>query len=494
MALTPRLDLKQSQSLLMTQQLRQAINLLQVSNLELESIINQELEKNPLLERENDRLADSESSEQTINDYDTPQENPYREEEDFKPDIDCDNEFDDYGSDREGYETGNQYDWQDYAQNKNHRSDSEDYDYFEQKLSAEKSLYELLDEQISTHFSTPKEQIIARRLCEFLDAAGYFRGNVEQIAATLHTTEVQIEQILAQLKNFEPAGIFAQDLAECLKIQLADLGRLDPMAESVLEHLDLLAAKKFLEIKKICALNDEDLESIISDIKSLNPKPTAHYEQTVNANIIPDVFVRRQKSGEYVVELNQMSLPRVLINQEYYHQVSGKSGADKYLRQQLSHASFLVKALHQRAETILKVSEEIVKTQRDFFEYGIEYLKPMQLRDIAEKAEVHESTVSRAVANKYMHTPKGIFELKYFFSNAAGKLDGSDNTSTLSIKHRIKELISQEQPQAILSDDNLVERLASEGIKIARRTVAKYREAMNIPTSAERKRQKRPGK
>ena len=173
---------------------------------------------------------------------------------------------------------------------------------------------------------------------------------------------------------------------------------------------------------------------------------------------------------------------------------TGKSGADKYLRQQLSHASFLVKALHQRAETILKVSEEIVKTQRDFFEYGIEYLKPMQLRDIAEKAEVHESTVSRAVANKYMHTPKGIFELKYFFSNAAGKLDGSDNTSTLSIKHRIKELISQEQPQAILSDDNLVERLASEGIKIARRTVAKYREAMNIPTSAERKRQKRPGK
>ena len=209
MAVTPRLDLKQSQSLLMTQQLRQAISLLQVSNLELESIINQELEKNPLLERENDRLADSEASEQTIDDYDTLKENPYREEEDFKPDIDCDNTFDDYGSDRDGYETGNQYDWQDYAQNKNHRADSEDYDYFEQKLSSEKSLYELLDEQISANFKTPKEQIIAKRLCEFLDAAGYFRGDVEQIAATLRNSE---ELLRATLEG--NAEIVAERLEE----------------------------------------------------------------------------------------------------------------------------------------------------------------------------------------------------------------------------------------------------------------------------------------
>lgn len=223
-----------------------------------------------------------------------------------------------------------------------------------------------------------------------------------------------------------------------------------------------------------------------------NPPPTTTPRQ--QRRLSPMCLVRRHPSGEYLVELNQMSLPRILINHEYRCRITRSKDTGKYLRRQLGQASFLIKALHQRAETILRVSEEIVRTQRDFFEYGIDHLKPMQLKDIAEKAEIHESTVSRAVANKYMHTPRGLFELKYFFSNAAGKLDGSEDTSTLSIKHKIKELINQESPQAILSDDKLVELLAAQGIKIARRTIAKYRETMNIPTSAERKRQKRPPK
>lgn len=492
MAVTPRLDLKQSQSLLMTQQLRQAISLLQVSNLELESIIAKELESNPLLERENDRLADSDAGGQTIDDYDTaPPAAPDTEE--FKPDIDCDNQFDDYASDREGYDEFPQHGWQDYAASKINR-DSGDYDYFEQKLAAEKSLFQLLEEQISGTFASSGDKIIARRLCEQLDGAGYFRGNVDAVAEQLKTTPRRVAAILKKLKNFEPAGIFAQSLAECLEIQLADQNRLDPIAQKVLTNLDMIGERKFRELKKTCNISDEDLESVLNDIRSLNPKPAADYDCPAATAVIPDVFVRRHPSGEYLVELNQMSLPRILINHEYSSRISRSKDTGKYLRRQLGQASFLIKALHQRAETILRVSEEIVRTQRDFFEYGIDHLKPMQLKDIAEKAEIHESTVSRAVANKYMHTPRGLFELKYFFSNAAGKLDGSEDTSTISIKHKIKELINQENPQAILSDDKLVELLTAQGIKIARRTIAKYREAMNIPTSAERKRQKRPPK
>lgn len=229
MAVTPRLDLKQSQSLLMTQQLRQAISLLQVSNLELESIIAKELESNPLLERENDRLADSDAGGQTIDDYDTPPP-AAPDTEEFKPDIDCDNQFDDYASDREGYDEFPQQDWQDYAASKINR-DSGDYDYFEQKLAAEKSLFQLLEEQISGTFASSGDKIIARRLCEQLDSAGYFRGNVDAVAEQLRTTSRRVAAILKKLKNFEPAGIFAQSLAECLEIQLADKNRLDPIAQ-----------------------------------------------------------------------------------------------------------------------------------------------------------------------------------------------------------------------------------------------------------------------
>ena len=241
---------------------------------------------------------------------------------------------------------------------------------------------------------------------------------------------------------------------------MADKNRLDPIAQKVLANLDMIGERKFHELKKTCNISDEDLESVLNDIRSLNPKPAADYDTPAATAVIPDVFVRRHPSGEYLVELNQMSLPRILINHEYRCRITRSKDTGKYLRRQLGQASFLIKALHQRAETILRVSEEIVRTQRDFFEYGIDHLKPMQLKDIAEKAEIHESTVSRAVANKY----------------------------------KIKELINQESPQAILSDDKLVELLAAQGIKIARRTIAKYRETMNIPTSAERKRQKRPPK
>ena len=493
MAVTPRIEIKQSQSLLMTPQLRQAINLLQMSNLELNELLSKELENNPFLEREDDRLADAEiSSQPSIDDY--TQEKQPNSEEDYAPDIDYDNSFDDYASDREGYEGNNDYSWSEYASSKNHNAD-EEFDFFEKKLSSKPSLYELLDQQISLNFPHPKDKIIASRLSAFLDESGYFRGNIRDIATKLNLPVEDIENILRIMQGFEPSGIFARDLKECLSIQLKDLNRLDPQMQKLLDNLELLGQRKFKELKKICAADDEDLATMIADIKMLNPKPAADYHSDTASNIIPDVFVRTNKQGDYLIELNNMSLPRLLINKEYYSEIKNISGKNKeakrYIKEQLGHAGFLMKALHQRATSILRVCEEIVRNQREFFEKGIDYLKPMLLRDVAEALEMHESTISRVTTNKYMHTPRGIFELKYFFSAAAGTYTGDENTSVISIKHQIKQLIENEEPQNILSDDKIVELMAQKGIKIARRTVNKYREAMGIPTSAERKRQKR---
>lgn len=489
MAVTPHLDLKQTQSLVMTPELRQAINLLQVSNLELNALIEKELEQNPFLEKEEDNNSLlPENDIPTIDDYDQSTES----EESSTDTVACDNEFDDYGSDREGYDDNeNQYDWQDYAVSKSRRDDT-DYDYFEQRLADEKSLYRLLEEQISQKFSHPKEKAVAFNLIEHLDEAGYFRGDLTAIAKRLKISGKVAEQILKKMQDFEPSGIFARSLSECLKIQLKDKDRLDPVAEKVLDNLSLLGERKLSELKKICQISDEDLASVLSDIKALDPKPAAKYHHDLTSYIIPDVFVRRKKDGTYIVEMNNMSLPRILINRQYYAEIKNKGGKNehRYFKQQLGSAGFLVRALRQRADTILKVSEEIVKNQYDFFEKGIDFLRPMQLKNIAEQIEMHESTVSRVTTNKYMHTPLGMFELKYFFTNAAGSYIGDEGTSTLTIKHKIKKMIEEEKADNILSDDKIVERLGQTGIKIARRTVAKYRDQLGIASSAERKKQK----
>lgn len=492
MAITPKLEIKQSQSLLMTPQLRQAINLLQMSNLELSSVIEQELASNPLLEREDDFLNQDNEKEQTIDDYASETEDNV----DTPLDIDIDNTFDDDGSDCEGYETANDYDWQDYAKNKDKRhSPEEDYDFFEQKLSSTKSLYQHLSEQIQISLADTKEKIIAFRLMSFLDESGYFRGDTKKIAAILHTEESNVTKVLNKLKEFEPSGIFAENLAECIALQLKEKDRLDIKMQTLLQNLDLLGKREYKRLQKKLNVDEDDLKEMILNIQSTNPKPALEYEQKETDYIIPDVFVRRNKYGEYYVELNSRSLPRVLIDQRYYKEIKRQSEknkeAKKYLKTQSGSASFLIRALRQRADTILRISEEIVKTQRDFFENGIESLKPMALKDIAEAVEMHESTVSRVTANKYMHTPLGIFELKYFFSSAAGSYSGEDNQSTTAIKHKIKQMIENEDPKKILSDDKISELLAREGLKVARRTVAKYRESLKIAPSSERKREKR---
>lgn len=491
MALTPRLEIKQSTSTLLTPQLRQAIGLLQMTNLELNEVIEQELQRNPLLEREDDHLSSQDDNfQKSIDDINEKKENPF-EEAPISNDADYQNEFDDFGSDQEGYDTFENADWADYNTSKTNRNNDDAFDYFEQRLSKEKSLYEIIDEQIGANFTNSGDKIIAKILSEQLDRAGYFRGDISQIAKKLKISDERVQKVLSKLQTFEPSGIFAASLAECLKIQLKDRDELTYELEALLDNLELLADRKFKELAKICDCEIEDIAELTAVIKTLNPKPAADYLSDKPNYIIPDVFVKRLKNGEYRVELNQMSLPKLLINHNYYTTLKKDKKASKYLRENLNHANFLMKAMHQRATSILRVCEEIILRQYDFFENGIEHLRPMTLKNIAETLEVNESTVSRVTTGKYMSTPQGLFELKYFFSSAAGSYIGNDDTSTKVIKHKIKTLIENEDKKHILSDDKIVQILGQEGIKIARRTVTKYRESMSIPTSAERKRIKR---
>ena len=491
MALTPRLEIKQSQSLLLTPQLRQAIGLLTLNNLELNEIVEQELASNPLLEREENYLADTpDNAQQTIDDLEKTPENPYQETE-IALDMDTQNNFDDFGSDTEGYNNFETTDWADYNKSKLARATDDNFDYFEERLTKEKSLYEILDEQIDLKFKEPIDKLLAKILSEQLDAAGYFRGDLITIAQKLKTSPQRLQKILDQLKEFEPSGIFAENLSECLKIQLVDTDKLTPVLKTILDNLPLLAERKIKELTKLCQCSEAEILKAAAELKTLNPKPTATFFLAENISIIPDVIVKRSKTGEYRVELNNMSLPRLLINHNYYSNLKQNKSAQRYLKENFSRASFLIKAMHQRATTILRVAEEIVLRQYQFFENGIEYLHSMTLKDLAEVLEVNESTISRVTTGKYMTTPRGMFELKYFFSNAAGSYIGNTETSTTTIKHKIKKLIDNENPSHILSDDNIVALLGQEGIKIARRTVTKYREALGIPTSGQRKRTKR---
>ncbi len=493
MALTPKLEIKQSQSLLLTPQLRQAINLLQMTNLELNDVLSEELNSNPLLEREEDFLTAQaeEKAVPDIDDYGNEQSSFSDENLSGGEETDYQNEFDDYGSDKEGYADYESDGWQDYGQAKISRDDDNPFDFIEKRASSGKSLYDIIGEQIEIAFSQTKDRMIGFILFEQLDDAGYFRGDLDTIAAKLRVNKEYISKILERMKHFEPAGIFAESLEECLRIQLADTGELSDGMSILLDNLELLAARKFKELEKLCNCGQDDLLNMISKIRSVNPKPTAEYFAERNQEIIPDVLVRRNKLGEYLVALNPQTLPRLLINRRYISQISKDTKSNKYIKENLSKANFLIKALNQRAGSILKVSEEIVLRQYNFLEKGVEYIRPMTLKDISEAIGVNESTVSRVVSGKYMQTPRGVFELKYFFSAAAGSYLGDEDTSTITIKHKIKNLIDNEKPEAILSDDAIAAILGQEGIKIARRTIAKYREQMQIGTSGERKRLKR---
>jgi RNA polymerase sigma-54 factor len=299
--------------------------------------------------------------------------------------------------------------------------------------------------------------------------------------------------MLAILQTFDPSGVCARSLTECLSIQLRERNRFDPAMQALVAHLDLLAKRDLPGLKKACGVSEEDLIDMIAEIRHLNPKPGLAFGTTLVQPIVPDVFVRPGADGGFLVELNSETLPKVLVNQSYYAQVAKTARNDKdktYLADCLQTATWLIRALDQRARTILKVSTEIVRQQDAFFAHGVQHLRPLNLKTVADAIAMHESTVSRVTANKYMATSRGIFELKYFFTSAIAAADGSEAHSAEAVRHRIRQLIDAEGPHSALSDDTIVEKLRGAGIEIARRTVAKYREAMRIPSSVQRRREK----
>jgi RNA polymerase sigma-54 factor len=503
MALTTRLEFRQSQALVMTPQLMQAIKLLQLSNLDLMAYVEEELEKNPLLERVSDDNGPNGAAE-TFEPLGTEGEGPQEWsgddlatsrnaiEEDLGTRLD--NVFPEDGgatisSARTEDATTAQSEWASVGS-----GGREDGEYnLEAFVSAERTLADHLSEQLSLSVTDPVRRMIGQHLVDMVDEAGYLSGDLAGVAEKLGADMADVEAVLAVLQSFDPAGVGARNLTECLAIQLKEQNRYDPAMAALLGRLDLLAKRDFASLRKICGVGDDDLVDMIAEIKRLNPKPGLAFGSTTVQPIVPDVFVRAAPDGSFNIELNSETLPKILLNQTYHARVSKTAAAptDKaYLAEKLQSATWLIRALDQRARTILKVSAEIVKQQDAFFAHGVQHLRPLNLKTIADAISMHESTVSRVTANKYMATARGIFELKYFFTSAIAASNGGEAHSAEAVRHRIKHLIEAETANDILSDDTIVDKLRESGIDIARRTVAKYREGMRIASSVQRRRDK----
>ncbi|RAU23650.1 RNA polymerase sigma-54 factor [Paramagnetospirillum kuznetsovii] len=502
MALGPRLDIRQTQSLVMTPQLQQAIKLLQLSNMELTAFIDQELERNPLLERE-DADRPVERAEPKADAADLPVLDSMPADVPLLDgitstsaseglDVDYDNTFNnDSPSDGTDGEAFGQ--WSSRNGGSHGFDDSESS--LEATIAGEISLRDHLVAQLNMDVPDPGDRIIGLHLISMLDEAGYLIGDLAELAARLGCAASRVEQVLARVQGFDPVGVFARSLKECLALQLAERNRLDPAMQAMLDNLEMLARRDLPGLTRVCGVDHEDLAEMIGEIKALDPKPALRFDHVVAQPITPEVLMRRAQDGGWLVELNSDTLPRVLVNTRYYSKIAGaaRSRDDKtYISERFQSANWLVKSLHQRATTILKVATELVRQQDAFFRHGVQHLRPLVLRDIATAISMHESTVSRVTSNKYIATPRGIYELKYFFTQSINSADGGDAHSAEAVRHRIKALIDAEG-RAVLSDDQIVVALKADGIDIARRTVAKYREAMNIASSVQRRREKSMG-
>ncbi len=506
MALTQRLQMRQSQALVMTPQLMQAIKLLQLSNLDLAAYVEEELERNPFLEHASEgeqpapeRTMDTAEPAAT-NGHDAQPTDWVNEDLDTsratieaRLDTDLDNVFPDDAS-----QTSPQPKMEElptaYADWGRTGGSREDGDYnLEAFVSAELTLAGHLAEQLALAIADPVRRMIGQYLVDLVDEAGYLSGDLSGVAEKLGAPAAEVEAVVAILQGFDPPGVCARNLTECLTIQLKDRNRFDPAMQALVGRLDLLAKRDLAGLRRLCGVGDEDLTEMIAEIRALNPKPGLAFGSTVVQPIVPDVFVRPGPDGAFLVELNSDTLPKVLVNQIYHAKLSKNAVKDTdktFLTESMQSATWLIRALDQRAKTILKVSTEIVKQQDAFFVHGVQHLKPLNLKTIADAISMHESTVSRVTANKYMATNRGIFELKYFFTSSISASDGGDAHSAEAVRHRIKQLIDGENPSSILSDDTIVEVLRGAGIDIARRTVAKYRDALRIPSSVQRRREK----
>lgn len=516
MALTPRLELRQSQALVMTPQLQQAIKLLQLSNMELTAYVEEELAKNPLLEREDGEAAGgAEAADGADGKPDGGQDGAAQAGEeggsdglegiDFTEtrsaattedmDVDYDNVWnnDSAGDAGDGGLADTAFATWGGGAGGSFEPASGD---LEQTLSEEKSLRDHLIGQMNMEFHDPADRVIGLQLIDRLDDAGYLAESVETVAAVLGCPAARVEAVLGRLQQLDPPGIFARDLAECLSLQLKERDRLDPAMQALIANLELLAKRDLAGLMRVCGVDREDLLDMVAELRALHPKPALAFDTTVAPPITPDILMRPQPNGGWSVELNAETLPRLLVNNRY-HAVVSKAARTKderhYIDDCFQSANWLVKSLHQRATTILKVAAEIVRQQDGFFAHGVQSLRPLVLRDIAEAIEMHESTVSRVTSNKFIASPRGIYELKYFFTASIASSSGGQAHSAESVRCRIRELIEAEKPTAVLSDDTLVEMLSKEGIEVARRTVAKYRESLGIASSVQRRRNKTSG-
>lgn len=499
MVLSPKLELRQGQQLVMTPQLQQAIRLLQLSNLELSLFVDTELERNPLLERDETPPE--------------PPEEPARRDEGLDDDGEVNWEAGDpppalssvavaeAGEENGSGLNGNHSEaapvedsgWASIRPS-THNGGSGEAPNLEEFVAAGGSLADHLTEQLHLAVTDPAERMIGVHLIHMVDESGYLQGSLEELAEKLGAPESLVATVLATLQGFDPVGVFARNLAECLALQLKELNRYDPQIARLLDNLELLGSHNLSALKRAVGVDADELVEMIAEIKRLNPKPGLKFGSVQIQPVLPDVIVRPGRNGSWAVELNNDTLPRVLVNRSYYTDVTktARSDQDKgYLVDCLQNANWLVKSLDQRARTILRVAEEIVRQQDGFLSYGIEHLKPLNLRTVADAISMHESTVSRVTSNKYMSTPRGMFELKYFFTSAISSATSvGESHSSEAVRHRIRQLIDAEVPQSVLSDDKLVEYLKRDGIDIARRTVAKYREALRIPSSVQRRREK----
>lgn len=493
MAFSQRLEMRQGQSLVMTPQLQQAIKLLQLSNLELSEYCEQELERNPLLERdEPSALAQDEPAPEPTRQEAEPLEATLSRE-DFSQNEEMDVSRDDLYEPAETGEVSSreQESLSDWSRVGSGGRRGGEEDLLEATVAETPTLKDYLREQLSIAGLNETRRLIGVTLIDGIDEAGYLRIDLPELADKIGTDAEEIAAVLKILQGFDPAGVGARDLAECLALQLQDLNRFDPAMEAMLARLDLVARRDVAQLSLICGVDTADVVDMIAEIRRLNPKPGLSFDVEPVQPIVPDVIVRKTSDGQWQVELNADTLPHLLVNVHYYAKVSGSTHdktAKGYLTECLNNANWLVKSLDQRARTILKVSAEIVRQQDGFLNYGVRYLRPLNLRTVADVIGMHESTVSRVTSNKYIATPRGLFELKYFFTAAIASVNGAEAHSAEAVRDRIREMIDGESPDAILSDDRIVALLSDDGVNIARRTVAKYREAMHIPSSVERRR------
>lgn len=495
MAFSQRMEVRQGQGLVMTPQLQQAIKLLQLSNIELQAFVEQELERNPALERIEDGPGDDldpaadpqaeggDSGGEAELSISADGSDPHAEAS-----LDARSDDIDPDGDMPATAVGSAVDWSGVGEG---RGGYDGLEGIEETVAGEVSLHDHLEAQAAVAFPNAVDRLISGWLIDHVDDGGYLRADLAEAAELLGASLEDVERVAARMRGFDPTGVCARSVEECLSAQLIERDRFDPAMQKLIENLNLLARRDLRSLCEICEVDGADLADMIGEIRALTPKPGAAFGSRETGAIVPDVFVREGPGGTWEVELNADTLPRVLVNNVYIERVArtARSDADKaFISEAQADASWLVRSLDQRARTILKVAREIVRQQDGFLTYGVAHLRPLILRDVSAVIEMHESTVSRVTSNKYISTPRGVFELKYFFTASISASDGGEAHSAEAVRHRIKSLIDDEPDSDPLSDDRIVEILRETGVDIARRTVAKYREAMRIPSSVQRRR------